>query len=278
MKNKIYPCIWCNNNAKEMADFYCSVFPDAKIATENKMVVMLQVSGQNFMLLNGGDHFKPNPGISLMYMTSDTCLIDQIYEKLSPGGKVLMAKNKYPWSENYVWFDDRFGVSWQLYLGTEEHYQQTIVPTLMFTQNMNGRANAAIHFYTQTFPDSKIQGIKERANGEVEHADFKILDYTLMCMDGGAGHEFTFNEGVSLVVNCKDQQEIDKYWSTLTSNGGKESQCGWLKDPYGVSWQIVPENLQRFFTTPETAQKVMTAVQKMKKLDIAEMEKAADLQ
>ena len=93
MNNSIYPCIWCNNNAREMADFYCSVFPETKISDENPVVVMLEMFGQKLMLLNGGDIFKPNPSISLMFLTMSENEVEEIWNKLLPEGESMMCRS-----------------------------------------------------------------------------------------------------------------------------------------------------------------------------------------
>lgn len=135
MTKEIYPCLWFDGQAKAAADFYCSIFPDAKIKSENPMVVMFELNGNKFMGLNGGPHFK-------------------------------------------------------------------------------------------------------------------------------------FNEAVSFVVNCETQEEVDHYWYKLIADGGQESQCGWLIDKYGVSWQIVPSILGKLMSDPEKGQRVIQAFMKMKKFDI----------
>ena len=140
MKNEMYPCLWFDGNAKEAADYYCSVFKNSKITQDTPMVVMFELNGKKFMGLNGGPQFK-------------------------------------------------------------------------------------------------------------------------------------FNESVSFVVNCDTQEEIDYYWNTLTK-GGEESMCGWLKDRYGLSWQIVPSNIGKLMSDPGRAPRVMDAVLKMKKLNIAQLENA----
>lgn len=135
MSNPIYPCLWFDGNAREAAEFYCSVFKNSKITTDTPMVVMFEVNGYKLMGLNGGPHFK-------------------------------------------------------------------------------------------------------------------------------------FNEAVSLVVNCDSQDEIDYYWEKLTADGGNESMCGWLKDKFGFSWQIIPSNLGEVMSDPDRAQRIMAVVMQMKKLDM----------
>ena len=156
MQNSIYPCIGFNDNAKAAADFYCSVFDDASIISENHYVVMMNLYGQQIMLLNMGDRFKPNPSISLMMLCNSEKEVETLYEALEPQGKALMPLDSYAWSKKYGWIEDRFGVSWQLYYGDKGDAKQLIVPTLMFTQNNNGRAEEAIGFYTSLFPNSNV--------------------------------------------------------------------------------------------------------------------------
>ncbi|MFN3404269.1 MAG: VOC family protein [Cytophagaceae bacterium] len=139
MKNPIYPCLWLDGQAKAAAEFYCSIFKNSKITSENPMVVTFEVNGNKFMALNGGNHFK-------------------------------------------------------------------------------------------------------------------------------------FNEAISFVVECETQEEIDYYWTKFTSDGGMESMCGWCKDKFGVSWQVIPANLPKLMSMPGKAQKVQEAFLKMKKLDMRVLE------
>jgi predicted 3-demethylubiquinone-9 3-methyltransferase (glyoxalase superfamily) len=141
MTEPIYPCLWFDGNAKEAAEFYCSVFKDAKIITENPMVVLIKINGQKFMLLNGGSQFK-------------------------------------------------------------------------------------------------------------------------------------FNESISFVVNCDTQNEIDYYWEKLIGKGGAESMCGWLRDEYGVSWQIIPSKIGQWMADPAKAKRMMSVIMQMRKLDVEKLEQA----
>lgn len=278
MNNSIYPSVWFNNNAREAAEFYLSVFPKAKIADENPVVVIMEVSGQKLMLLNGGDMFRPNPSISLMYLTSSQSEVEEIYSQLIGDGKSLMQLDKYPFSPKYGWVEDRYGVSWQLYCGQEEHIIQKLVPTLMFSGRNNGKAEEAVGFYSSVLPDSKPRGMlrytgaEGEVAGNIQHGEFMIRDYLLMIMDSSLSDDFSFTEGVSLVVECDTQAEIDRYWTALTSAGGEESMCGWLKDRYGVSWQIVPTVLPALMAM---SRRVTEELLKMKKLDIRKLTEAA---
>ena len=279
MDNLIYPCIWCNNNAREMADYYLSIFPEAEIADQNQWVVVLTIHRQRIMLLNGGDMFRPNPSFSLMYLTTDEDEVEAIYAHLTEGGRDLMPLDSYPFSPKYAWVEDRYGVSWQLYAGEEQDIVQKIVPTLMFVGDNNGKAEKAIDFYTSVFPTSEKRGILRYSGnegetaGNVQHAEFKINDYLLMIMDSSYPHAFDFTDGMSLVVECHTQEEIDDYWEKLTADGGVESMCGWLRDKNGVSWQITPIVMKDLLLK---SPKVMEVMMTMQKMDIRRLQEAAD--
>jgi len=279
MKTPIYPCLWFDGNAKEAAGFYTSIFKDARITTDTPMVVNFELGGQKFMGLNGGPQFKPNPSISFFVVCESEAEIESTWQKLVEGGQVLMALEKYDWSEKYGWLQDRFGINWQLSFGKLSDVGQKSTPVLMFTQNVAGKAEEAIGFYSSIFPDSSTTGILRYSaqdhdqEGLIKHAQFRLGGNVFMAMDSTLDHKFTFGEGISLVVECKDQQEIDHYWNALTRDG-QESMCGWLKDPYGVSWQIVPSVIGELMSEPRKASGVMNALMGMKKLKIDELVRA----
>jgi predicted 3-demethylubiquinone-9 3-methyltransferase (glyoxalase superfamily) len=282
MNNNIHPCLWYDGNAKAAADFYCTLFPDSKITADTSMVVNFELNGQKFMGLNGGHMFKSNPSVSFMVISESDEEINELYKQLSDGGMVMMALNKYDWSELYAFVQDKFGLSWQIMKTAYNTVNQKITPCFLFVGNNFGNAQAAVNYYTQLFPQSSVSSIKfydeseGHGAGKVKHSQFILDGKVFMAMDGAGQHNFAFNEAISFVVECKDQKEIDHYWETLTANGGEESRCGWLKDKFGVSWQIIPAILGKLMSNPAKAQKVMQAVMQMKKLDIAIMEKAAE--
>lgn len=237
------------------------------------MVVTFESSGQRFMCLNGGSQFSFNPTISFYVLCETEKEIDDAWKKLVDGGSVLMPLDKYEWSAKYGWLQDKFGVSWQLALGKFEDVGQKFTPTLMFTGKLNGKAEQAIRHYTSIFEGSNITGILKYSKGEneientVKHAQFNLGKNVFMAMDSSLMHQFSFNEAISFVVDCDTQEKIDYYWDELTK-GGEESQCGWLKDKFGVSWQIVPSVLESLMSEPERAQRVVNAFLQMKKFDI----------
>ncbi|MGV8877782.1 MAG: VOC family protein [Sphingobacteriaceae bacterium] len=280
MTYSIYPCICIKGKVAEAADFYIHAFGDGKILQTSTYVVAIELSGEKLMLLNEGSNASPNASISFMVISETAAETAHYHNKLMEGGNILMPLDRYDWSENYSWVADKYGVSWQLYTGRKADTPQKFCPTLMFTGVNAGKASAAVHFYTQLFPDSKIEGIMkygaadEEDSNLVKHAQFSIKDFIAMATDSSADHGFNFNAAVSFVVECNSQNEIDKYWNTLIADGGMEIACGWLVDKYGVSWQIIPRALGQLLKDPEKAKRIMKALMTMKKLIIQDLDNA----
>lgn len=281
MKEKITPCLWFDGQAREAATLYCSVFTKAKIKAQSPIVTAIEVSGQSITLLDGGPKYKPNPSISFFYICETAEELDRIWKALSKDGKVLMPLDKYPWSEKYGWINDKFGISWQFALGKLDDVGQKITPCLLFTGKQYGRAEEALNCYTSIFKDSSIDGILRYGKnelpdqeGKIKHAQFSLNDQKFMVMDSAAQHNFTFSEGISLTIHCEDQEEIDYYWEKLTESG-EESMCGWLKDRFGVSWQIVPTMLNQIMNDPVKAGKAAQAFMSMRKFNIEQIVQAS---
>jgi predicted 3-demethylubiquinone-9 3-methyltransferase (glyoxalase superfamily) len=281
MKEKITPCLWFNGQAKEAAALYCSVFANARITEQSPFVTGIDVSGQSITLLDGGPKYKPNPSISFYYICEKPEDVDRIWSVLSKGGQVMMPLDKYPWGEKYGWITDKYGISWQLALGKVSDVGQRITPCLMFTGKQYGCAEDAITFYTSIFEGSRVEGILRYGSnespdkeGKVKHAQVVIHDQKFMLMESAQQHDFTFSEGVSLTVYCETQNEIDYYWQKLTERGA-ESMCGWLKDKFGVSWQIIPTILSKIMSDPAKAGKAAQAFMSMRKLNIEQIVQAS---
>ncbi len=273
MNNNIFPCLWFDGNAKEAANFYCTVFSNSKVTADTPMVVQFEIEGKKLMGLNGGPGFTINPSISLFITSRTNEEIEHIYNKLLEGGSAMMPLNTYPWSEKYAWVVDKFGMTWQLMLGTLPEGAQKIAASFLFAGEQYGKAQDAMKHYTSIFPNSAIYHLETyKANeaqpeGSLKFGHFALDGEMFAAMDGPGDHNFKFNEGVSLMAECDTQEDIDTYWTKLTE-GGEESRCGWLKDKFGVSWQIVPKVLSSLMKDPAKAQRVMAEVMKMKKLDI----------
>lgn len=290
---KIVPHLWYDKEAKEAALLYTGLFDHSRL--DNVTViedtpsgdaesVSFVLAGQDFMAISGGPFFKFNPSISFMVNCRLVNEVDQLWEKLIGGGEALMPLGEYPFSKRYGWLQDRYGLSWQLNFSEVDPAGTKIVPNLLFSNETCGRAEAAVHFYTGVFPDSEIGLISKYAEGEassprarVNYAAFNLSGVAFSAMDNGFDVDYGFNEAISFVVHCQDQAEIDYYWDKLSAVPEAE-QCGWLKDQFGVSWQIVPKMLDEIMTTasPEVVRRVTAEFLQMKKLDIATLEQARD--
>ena len=276
MTINIHPCIWYDGNAKAAADFYCSIIKNSKNLIDTPMVVIFELNGKKFMGLNGGPMFKINPSISIFVLCESINETNEIWSKLLDGGKAMMPMDKYPWSDRYGWVEDKFGLTWQVSVVKKDGDKQKITPSMLFTGNQFGKAEEAVQFYTSVFNNSHIDLLIHYPEGhpdagKVMYSEFNLNQHSLIAMDGPGEHAFSFNEAVSFVVNCDTQEEIDFFWNKFTIDGGQESMCGWLKDKFGVSWQIVPSVIGQLMKDPEKAPRVMGVVMKMKKLDIETM-------
>lgn len=259
MQNKIYPCLWFDGKANEAARFYCSSFENTIIISETPLVLTIEMAGQKFMLLNGGPNFIINPSISFYVVCETEEETDKTWKNLLEGGSVLMPLDKYDWSDKYGWVQDKFGVNWQLSFGKMEYVGQKFSPVLMFAGEQNGMAEQAVHFYTSIFQSSSIVGILKYTNdekekeGNVKHAQFKLVEHVFMAMDSSMPLSFNFNEAISFVVNCDTQEEIDYYWEKLSADP-EAVRSGWLKDKFGVSWQIVLTVMENLINDPSQSE------------------------
>ncbi len=289
MKKPITPCLWFDDQAEEAASLYISLFKNSGITNVSRygkegfeihrkkegtaLTVEFSLGGQSFNGLNGGPHFKFNPSISFYVVCETEEEVDLLWEKLSENGSVMMPLDRYPWSDKFGWLNDRYGLSWQISLGKLEGSQNKISPSFLFMGSQHSLSEQAVQFYISIFPGSGIQHIvrygadEGEVEGSVKHAQFTLQNQTFMLMGNSKEHQFDFNEAISFQVFCDTQDEIDFFWDKL-SEGGSEDRCGWLKDKYGVSWQIVPSNLGELMGNPEKSGRVMEAFLKMTKFDL----------
>jgi predicted 3-demethylubiquinone-9 3-methyltransferase (glyoxalase superfamily) len=292
---QITPHLWFDKEAREAAELYVSLFPSSKITNVTTLsgtpsgdcdIVSFELSGQPFMAISAGPLFKFNPSVSFHIRCGTKQEVDAIWERLSPGGKVLMPLDAYPFSERYGWLEDKYGLSWQVvYLGGAS-VRQKFVPALMFVGNMCGKAEEAINFYTSVFRkagDTKANILARYGKGEepdkegtVRYAQFSLRGQEFAAMDSAHEHKFAFNEAISFMVPCDTQEEIDYFWEKLSADP-EAGQCGWLKDKYGLSWQITPTVMREFLAGEDKAriERVTRAFLKMKKFDIAALTRAA---
>lgn len=295
----ITPHLWFDREAREAAEFYCATFPDSRIAYVSEIrdtpsgtceVVSFSVWGQDFLAIGAGPLFRPNPSVSF-FVNFDPSRdprarenLDALWERLSPGGTVLMALDAYPWSPRYGWIQDRFGLSWQLILANPDGAPRPpIVPSLLFVGPVYGRAEEAMRFYMSVFPESQEgvvarypAGMAPHEEGTLMYGDFRLGGGWFAAMDGAGEHPFRFSEGISFMVRCRDQAEIDYFWERLSAVPEAE-QCGWCKDRFGLSWQVVPTALDAVMRSGDAARiaRVTQAFLPMKKFDVAALEAAA---
>lgn len=294
----ITPHLWFDTQAKEAAEFYCSVFPDSSIQSVVQIhdtpsgdcdVVSFELHGQPFMSISAGPHFKFNPSVSFFVNFDPSreadavARLDRTWAALTDGGQVLMPLDAYPFSPRFGWVQDRYGLSWQLILTDPAgEPRPAIVPSLMFTGEVCGKAEEAGAFYRSVFEDSQPgqlvrypEGAAPDKPGTVMFSDFRLGDTWFAAMDSAHPHGFAFNEAISFLVHCRDQAELDRHWAQLSSVPEAE-QCGWCKDRYGLSWQLSPVVLEEFMTSGDraTVDRVMRAFLDMKKVDIAAIEAA----
>lgn len=293
---KIMPCLWFDTQTEDAMTLYSAGFPDSRINLIKRypdgieegpmagmggkvLTAIFELAGQPFMALDGGPQFKFTPAVSLFVNAASADELDRLWNKLVDGASVLMPLQAYPFSEKFGWLVDKFGLSWQINLGRRA---QKITPFLTFVGAQHGKAEEAIHFYTSLFKNSRIEKIERYGAGEeggtegtVKHAVFQLDGNDFMASESSYAHDFTFNEAISFYVECQTQEEVDHLWNNLSAYPEAE-QCGWLKDKYGVSWQIVPKQLGELLEDPdpEKSGRVMQAMLQMKKLDIAGLQRA----
>ncbi len=287
---KIIPHLWFDKEAKEATALYTTLFPNSKVENINTIkgtpsgdadIVSFSLFGLEFMAISAGPIFKFNPSISLFVTFDNEKEIERTWQALIKGGKELMAYDTYPWARKYGWLQDKYGLSWQLSWSDNHQMGQRITPMMMFTQDKAGKAKEAIADYTTLFPNSKTEMMVPYEDGEgdtvgfIKHSRFNLNGLGFMAMDSSLKHEFIFNEAISFIVNCDNQEEID-YYSDKLSSVPEAEQCGWIKDKYGVSWQIVPTAMGKMMSIGNEEQKsrVTQAFLKMKRFDIAQLEAA----
>ena len=244
------------------------------------VTVNVEVDGYLLTLINAGEDFRPSPGMSFMLNFDPLkfggnqggdrggdedqarAALDVLWEELSRDGTERMPLGDYPFSPHYGWVEDKFGVNWQLMLTSPEGAPRPfLMPAMMFDGPAQDRAEEAAKFYVELFNNTRPQTAEvgnisrypERSGkaeaGALAFGEFRVGDQWFVVMDNGSGQDHGL-DGISLLVNCADQEEIDLMWDALSADPGAE-QCGWLKDQFGMSWQIVPANLEELLQRPD---------------------------
>ena len=298
---KIVPNIWFNKNAVEAAEFYTRIFPNSRSRVQSRypsenlpdfqkdfaglpLTVALQIDDMEFVLINAGDEFRPNVSVHFMinfdplFFAAETGVaansreatlaartaLDNAWNSLSDGGRVLMDVGEYDFSPRYGWVEDRYGVSWQLILtDSEGEPRPFILPALLFGAAAQNKCRETIEHYLKVFANSAWGNIHTYPTAmgpateeNIMHCDFTLAGQWFVAMDSATEQTESFGCGVSFEVKCADQAEIDYFWEALSAVPEAEI-CGWLVDGAGVSWQIVPANMDELMERPNAHQKLM---------------------
>jgi len=282
MDQVITPAIWCDGTADEAAQFYADVFRDASIAEQAPgLAATVSIHGFKLSLINGGNQYAPNPSISCI-LNFDPLLfggeeqarayLDELYERLSTGG-VLMELGEYPFSPRYAWVRDRFGMTWQLMLTDPDGDPRPfVIPSFMFGGTNHAHAEEATDAWIALFDNARRGALYRYEEGgpldagTVMFTDFTLRGTWMAATDSGTFHDFTFTPGVSIIVSCRDQEEIDRYWAGLSAVPEAE-RCGWCVDRWGVSWQVVPHNIAELMADAATRDKILH----MGKIDLTKL-------
>lgn len=291
---KIVPNLWFNHTAAQAAAFYETVLPNTRVTSTQRypnegladfqsefagdvLLVTFEVDGFEFVGINAGAEFTPNPAISF-FLNFDPSRdpqarehLDDVWAALVDGGSELIPLGAYEYSPHYAWVQDRYGVSWQLMLSNPDGEPRPfVVPCLLFTGPSRNRAEEALRTYADLFGGEATVAARYReqtqlaAPGSVMYGELAAFGQWVAAMDAPVDQGFTFSPGVSLQVNAAGQDELDRYWAVLSTVPEAE-QCGWCVDGFGVSWQVVPDNLGELMAAPGSYAKLM----QMKKIEIA---------
>ena len=296
MNPTIAPCLWLRDGAEEAASFYLDTIGAGRVIARTRfpqradnpvgrprgslMSVEIELLGRRLTVLNGGPRFVLNPSISLFVRVATVAEAERLFGALSAGGETLMPLGEYPWSPRFGWTNDRFGVSWQV-MAADAATVPSIAPFFLFHSVWFGYAAPAMDWFCRIFPNSRIDGVErfgagEPGEGSVKQGSCLLAGQRFLAMDSAVEHGFTFNEALSLQVLCDGQADVDRYWREL-SQGGEPGQCGWLKDRFGISWQVVPARWIDWLGSDADAaarERVFDAMQDMTKIEVAVLEEA----
>lgn len=292
MAMNIIPSLWFDRVAREAVQFYVSIFDDAETLFTShypksgladwqaefagkELEIRFRIANLEFSAINAGSEFRINPSISMIvnFDPSDRADVradlEAVWHRLASEGSVVrMELGEYPFASLYGWVEDRYGLNWQLMVTNPEGEPRPfITPQLMFTGEVP-QALAARDLYMSLFLGSG-EGVTRMADdGSVMYCDFQLTGQWFSAMDSlGPQHDFTFNQGLSLIAECDTQEEIDRLWEALSSDSDAEV-CGWCRDRFGMNWQIVPSTQFDPLDDPERFMKLI----EMKKIIIEDLE------
>jgi len=287
--SKIVPHLWFDTQAVEASELYLSLFENSRLVSHTVIkdtpsgdcdFLVIELAGQEFMLISAGPYFPHSPIISFQVACQDKAEVDRLYTKLTEGGQILMPLESYEFNDYYAWVSDQFGISWQLLLSPDQSGQK-ITPALMFTGEQAGHAKDAVEFYTSIFGSSSIDFVALYGDNpgpdkpdSATQIGFTLEGQRFTALDSAYDHGFTFSEAISLLIYADTQDEIDAYWYALSAVPEAE-QCGWLKDKFGVSWQVSPRSMNEMMadSNEERLNAVTQCMLQMKKIDVEELKR-----
>lgn len=292
---KIVPSLWFDHVAADAARFYAEAIPGTTVTDTQyypleglldfqqefagkELTVEFEVQGYRFVAINAGPEFRVNPSVSFM-LNFDPSRderarehLDEVWAALSDGGTELMPLGEYEFSPHYGWIQDRYGVSWQLILTDPAGEPRPfVIPNLLFGGSAQNRAGEAMEYYVSLFEGARAGNVWRYPDavgpapaGSIMFGELNLFGQWFALMDSAVEQDFTFNPGVSLMLQCEDQEELDRYWHELSAVPEAE-QCGWLVDRLGLSWQVVPANMRELMQAPGSFEKLLA----MKKIEIS---------
>lgn len=279
----VSPALWIVNELDAAVEFYTSTFREVELWSHVPgLAADLSIHGRRITLIAGDDTHSINPSISgLLHFDISSmggeeearAYIDELYPLLSAGG-VLMGLAEYPFSPYFAWVRDPFGFTWQLMLtdSADATPKPFFVPAFMFGGPNHGNCEKATDYWISLFQGRRMDMIRYGAGAELEEGAVMLTYFELggevyAAMDSGNYHQFTFSPGVSLMVSCEGQEDIDRYWSALSKHPEQE-RCGWCADEWGVSWQIIPRSIGEIMGNPANQKKLFA----MGKIILSEFE------
>lgn len=275
--------LWFDDNAVEAVAFYCSLFENSRLQWQYAIkdtpsgdcdLLAFELDGQAFSAISAGPYYQLNESVSIMVTCSSRAEVLRLYQAFMKKGDFLMPLQEYAFNPYYAWVRDAFGVTWQLLLDENQESFYQFDFCLLFASENCGKASEALDFYASLF-DTSIESIvlyqegqAHEARAKVSYASLNLGSNRLVLMDHAYTGDKLFNEAFSFMILCDSQDEIDLYWQALSAVPEAE-QCGWCKDSFGLSWQILPSWLMSLYenSQAEKLNKIQKKLLKMRKID-----------
>ncbi len=299
---KIACMLWFENQAEKAVEYYIELFPNSKIGfktyqsskdyqhihnhEKELLTIEFWLDGFHFIALNGGPKYSVNPSVSFYAAYENEFFIDEIWAKLADQGTVLLPFENHELSSKYGKLIDRFDVTWHFALAERKDIREDrITPYLTFINQQHGKASEAVDYYVSIFKNAArnesiyyTENDSPEISGNARNIHFTLENQHFMAMDSSIFHLYDFCEAVSFIIFCDNQEEIDYYQDKLCE-GGEAQTGGWLKDRYGLSWQVIPKMFFEilYLQNPVLSQEILKAVMNMKKFSLTELTRIKNL-